>query len=169
MVGVREIPRTAAFAWSPSTSRNLIATGTRAGAVDANFSDETRLEVWDLQLENRGSQELQPVATVQTDSRYYTQKGDVLVLPTANTRTAFMILHGDPRTKLFHTAYLRVRSRMDLSIFGMRRLYLMGTGISRVPYSAISRSSNIDRPICHELQSIRELSKLCNLTHLSLY
>ena len=72
MVGVREIPRTAAFAWSPSTSRNLIATGTRAGAVDANFSDETRLEVWDLQLETRSNQELQPVATVQTDSRYYT-------------------------------------------------------------------------------------------------
>jgi protein transport protein SEC31 len=45
-------------------------TGTRAGAVDADFSDETKLEIWDLGLDNfdQGA-ELQPISSIQTDSR----------------------------------------------------------------------------------------------------
>ena len=69
MVGVREIPRTAAFAWSPNTSKSLVATGTKAGAVDAEFSNETQLEIWDLHLDQHGAQELQPIASVNADSR----------------------------------------------------------------------------------------------------
>lgn len=69
MVRLREIPRTASFAWSPGTSSPLIATGTRVGAVDANFSNETSLELWDLGLNGpNASEELQPVAKVDTDS-----------------------------------------------------------------------------------------------------
>jgi protein transport protein SEC31 len=71
MVRLREIPRTAAFVWSPGSALPFIATGTRAGAVDVDFSNETCLEVWDLQLDRElvGS-ELQPAAKISTDSGY---------------------------------------------------------------------------------------------------
>lgn len=73
MVRLREIPRTATFAWSPGPAPPLLATGTKAGAVDADFSNETQLELWDLDLsKNEQSSELQPVGTVSVDSRYVT-------------------------------------------------------------------------------------------------
>lgn len=69
MVRLREIPRTASFAWSPGAASPLIATGTRAGAVDADFSNETCLEIWDLSLNREnGNDELRPVAKIDTDS-----------------------------------------------------------------------------------------------------
>ncbi|KAH8678023.1 hypothetical protein BX600DRAFT_376332 [Xylariales sp. PMI_506] len=72
MVKLREIARTAAFAWSPGASKPLIVTGTRAGAVDADFSDETKLELWDLDLDNQDQGlELQPIASIVADSRFY--------------------------------------------------------------------------------------------------
>ncbi|KAI1341945.1 hypothetical protein F5Y15DRAFT_352355 [Xylariaceae sp. FL0016] len=72
MVRLREIARTAAFAWSPGSSKPLLVTGTRAGAVDADFSDETKLELWDLSLDNQEQGlELQPIATIAADSRFY--------------------------------------------------------------------------------------------------
>ena len=70
MVKLREIPRTATFAWSPGILTPLIATGTRAGAVDADFSNDTQLELWDLDLGASGQGlELQSKATIDTDSR----------------------------------------------------------------------------------------------------
>lgn len=63
---LREIPRTAAFAWSTSVIKPLVATGTRAGAVDADFSDETKLEVWGLDKPS----DSKPIATISTDARY---------------------------------------------------------------------------------------------------
>jgi len=75
MVRLREIPRTAAFAWSPGAEIPLVVTGTRAGAVDADFSDETKLELWDLSLDNlEQGVELQPIASLSTDSRYMLSK-----------------------------------------------------------------------------------------------
>ncbi|KAI5195665.1 hypothetical protein E4T39_08108 [Aureobasidium subglaciale] len=72
MVRLREIPRTAAFAWSPGSAPPLIATGTRAGAVDDDFSTETNLELWDLQLDQiDASTDLSPVGTISTDSKFY--------------------------------------------------------------------------------------------------
>ncbi|KAE9375448.1 hypothetical protein N431DRAFT_369888 [Stipitochalara longipes BDJ] len=72
MVRLREIPRTAAFAWSPGAEIPLVVTGTRAGAVDADFSDETKLELWDLSLDNlEQGVELQPIASLSTDSRFH--------------------------------------------------------------------------------------------------
>ena len=69
MVRLREIPRTAAFSWSAGASSPLLATGTKAGAVDVDFSNETCLELWDLALENeQQGAELQPAAKVPTDS-----------------------------------------------------------------------------------------------------
>lgn len=70
MVRLREISRTAAFAWSPGTGSPYLATGTRAGAVDADFSNDTQLELWDLDLDNKKQGlEIQPVASIDTDSR----------------------------------------------------------------------------------------------------
>ncbi|KAI9775804.1 MAG: protein transport protein S31 [Geoglossum umbratile] len=72
MVRLREIPRTAAFAWSPGSGLPLVATGTIAGAVDADFSNETQLELWDLQLGNQDQAlELAPSASIGTDSRFH--------------------------------------------------------------------------------------------------
>ncbi|KAI5864224.1 hypothetical protein GGS23DRAFT_488361 [Durotheca rogersii] len=72
MVRLREISRTAAFAWSPGAAKPLVVTGTRAGAVDADFSDETKLELWDLNLDNQDQGlELQPIASIAADSRFY--------------------------------------------------------------------------------------------------
>ena len=70
MVGLREIPRTATFTWSPGTLSPFLATGTKAGAVDEGFSNDTQLELWDLELDStRQGHELQPAASTNTDSR----------------------------------------------------------------------------------------------------
>ncbi|KAL2435214.1 Protein transport protein sec31 [Exophiala dermatitidis] len=72
MVRLREIPRTAAFAWSPDATAPWIATGTKSGAVDVDFSNETCLELWDLALDNtQQSQELQPAATLPTETGFH--------------------------------------------------------------------------------------------------
>lgn len=69
MARIRDIQRTAAFAWSPGAAP-FIATGTQAGAVSADFSDNTVLELWDLDLESAQSGgELSPVASIETDSK----------------------------------------------------------------------------------------------------
>lgn len=71
MVRLRELPRTATFAWSPGSGKPLLVTGTRAGAVDADFSDESKLELWDLALDDQQQGlELQPIASIPTESRY---------------------------------------------------------------------------------------------------
>lgn len=70
MVRLRDIPRTATFAWSPGSGKPVVVTGTKAGAVDADFSDESKLEIWDLSLDNQEQGiELQPVVSITTDSR----------------------------------------------------------------------------------------------------
>ena len=70
MVRLREIPRTAAFAWSSGSELPFLVTGTRAGAVDADFSDETKLELWALKLDGvEQGIELQPVFGITVDSR----------------------------------------------------------------------------------------------------
>lgn len=47
MVKLAEISRTSTFAWSHGCLP-LLATGTVAGAVDANFSSQSKLELWDV-------------------------------------------------------------------------------------------------------------------------
>ena len=70
MVRLREVPRTATFAWSPGSGKPLLVTGTRAGAVDVDFSDESKLELWDLSLDDlQQGLELQPLASIAADSR----------------------------------------------------------------------------------------------------
>ncbi|KAH7925064.1 hypothetical protein BV22DRAFT_1089788 [Leucogyrophana mollusca] len=43
---LKEIHRTSTFAWSPTPSLPLIATGSVAGALDESFSNESQLEIW---------------------------------------------------------------------------------------------------------------------------
>ncbi|KEF57861.1 uncharacterized protein A1O9_05782 [Exophiala aquamarina CBS 119918] len=72
MVRIRELPRTAAFAWSPDASAPWIATGTKSGAVDVDFSNETCLELWDLALDTpQQSQELQPAVALRTETGFH--------------------------------------------------------------------------------------------------
>jgi hypothetical protein len=96
MVRLREIPRTATFAWSPGTALPLIATGTKAGAVDADFSNETVLELWDLGLDQPGPQELRPSAKIATDSGYILLCVLVCLMRLTDilTHLVFMILLG---------------------------------------------------------------------------
>ncbi|TKA83197.1 hypothetical protein B0A55_00673 [Friedmanniomyces simplex] len=71
MVGLRELQRTAVFAWSPGAGAPLIVTGTRTGAVSDDFSDETKLELWDLGLDKPLPEaDLKPVASLTTDSGF---------------------------------------------------------------------------------------------------
>jgi protein transport protein SEC31 len=70
MVRLRELPRTATFAWGPGSGKPLLVTGTRAGAVSADFSDESKLELWDLSLDDtEQGLELQPVVSISTESK----------------------------------------------------------------------------------------------------
>lgn len=81
MARIRDIQRTAAFAWSPEAAP-FIATGTQAGAVSADFSDNTVLELWDLDLENaQGGGELSPVASINTDSKYESVSKSLRISP----------------------------------------------------------------------------------------
>jgi len=70
---LKEIPRTAVFAWSPDPHVPLIASGTVAGAVDADFSSNIELELWDLNLGNQSPSdfELKPIATAKSDARFH--------------------------------------------------------------------------------------------------
>lgn len=71
MVSSYQIPRTAAFAWSPIVSSPYLATGTKAGAINESFSNDTQLELWDVEPKSSlGSKESQPVASIGTDSRF---------------------------------------------------------------------------------------------------
>lgn len=107
MVRLREIPRTAAFAWSPGPETPLVVTGTRAGAVDADFSDETKLELWDLSLDNdEQGVELQPIASISTDSRYADGffVSSLGILERLTVPLDFTTLHGHQQTQTIRGA-----------------------------------------------------------------
>ncbi|KAK9457669.1 hypothetical protein V1511DRAFT_455403 [Dipodascopsis uninucleata] len=74
MVKLKEIPRTATFTWSPGPQLPLLATGTVAGAVDADFSSSSSLEIWDLDLIDKSNDRFQitsPKVSVNTDARFH--------------------------------------------------------------------------------------------------
>ncbi|KAI6811580.1 WD40 repeat-like protein [Hortaea werneckii] len=71
MVGLRELQRTAVFAWSPGSSAPLLVTGTRTGALNDDLSSETKLELWDLGLDQlTQSGDLTPLGTLSTDAGF---------------------------------------------------------------------------------------------------
>ena len=76
MVKLKEIHRTSTFAWSPSPSLPLLATGTVAGALDESFSNNGQLEIWAPDFLNKNEYDLGAEgqagakASVTTTSRF---------------------------------------------------------------------------------------------------
>lgn len=72
---LKEIHRTSTFAWSPTPSLPLLATGTVAGALDESFSNNGQLEIWApdfldrTQFDLGGEAQAGPKGTVTTTSR----------------------------------------------------------------------------------------------------
>lgn len=74
---VASIPRTAVPLWSPySLPKPLLATGTASGALDASFSSDSLLEIWDpfqsaasSSDDSSSKVELAPLASVTVQSR----------------------------------------------------------------------------------------------------
>ncbi|TFK96771.1 hypothetical protein BDV98DRAFT_608060 [Pterulicium gracile] len=73
---LKEIHRTSTFAWSPSASLPLIATGSVAGALDESFSNESLLEIWAPDFLDRheydlgGSGQNGPQGVVKDNARF---------------------------------------------------------------------------------------------------
>ncbi|KAL4065959.1 hypothetical protein J3A83DRAFT_4432363 [Scleroderma citrinum] len=69
-----KIRRTATFAWSPTSSLPVIATGTVSGALDESFSNESQLEIWEptftSQHEYYGTDDSPPKGVVKDTSRF---------------------------------------------------------------------------------------------------
>lgn len=121
MVRLREVPRTATFAWSPSPGKPLLVTGTRAGAVDADFSDESKLELWDLSLDDKQQGlELRPLSSIATESRY---TGELTSIPIEETDIGlgFTISPGALPTLIIPRASLLALSRTVPWSFGTPR------------------------------------------------
>jgi protein transport protein SEC31 len=55
MTVLREIDRTATVAWSPGQHLPILALGTVSGALDASFSIQTELELFDLNLSSQNN------------------------------------------------------------------------------------------------------------------
>lgn len=84
----KEIPRTATFAWCPRAGVPLLATGTAAGAIDADFSSSSKLELWHLDLLDRSAAafEAQPSSEIEVDTRFH----DIAWAPDTKTFAAAM-------------------------------------------------------------------------------
>ncbi|KAJ3099062.1 protein transport protein S31 [Phlyctochytrium planicorne] len=70
---LREVNRTATIAWSPSAKHlPLLAAGTVAGALDASFSTNAELEIFDLNLNSLdGANSLRRLGSITSTSRFY--------------------------------------------------------------------------------------------------
>ncbi|KAG0245349.1 protein transport protein S31 [Mortierella sp. GBA43] len=69
----KTISRTSTFAWSPGQHAPLLATGTVAGAFDANFSNTSQLEIFDLNLADKSPEAMelnQPSGLVSSSARF---------------------------------------------------------------------------------------------------
>lgn len=66
---LKNIKRTASFAWSPGSQPPMMATGTKAGTVDDSFSSTSELEIFNLDL-NFESKSFSSSYKVDTTSRY---------------------------------------------------------------------------------------------------
>lgn len=100
---LKEIHRTSTFAWSPSASLPLLATGTVAGALDESFSNESQLEIWAPDFLDRdefllgGEGQHGPKGQVKDTARFvtlYWQQFLVLIKWT-NNPTGLIVWHGD--------------------------------------------------------------------------
>ncbi|KAL1918417.1 uncharacterized protein VTP21DRAFT_3077 [Calcarisporiella thermophila] len=67
---LKEINRTATFAWCPAQHLPYIATGTVAGALDASFSNTAELEIFRLDLQRQNSEGLSPIGSIPANARF---------------------------------------------------------------------------------------------------
>ncbi|KZV82092.1 WD40 repeat-like protein [Exidia glandulosa HHB12029] len=73
---LKEIHRTATFAWSPTQNVPLLATGGVAGALDESFSNDSHLEIWSPNFFDKSEFDLGhdghpgPKGSVTTSSRF---------------------------------------------------------------------------------------------------
>ncbi|KAH7100125.1 hypothetical protein BKA62DRAFT_640384 [Auriculariales sp. MPI-PUGE-AT-0066] len=73
---LKEIHRTATFAWAPTQSVPLLATGGVAGALDESFSNDSTLEIWAPNFADKNEFDLgrdgqpKPIAHVKTTARF---------------------------------------------------------------------------------------------------
>lgn len=66
----KEIDCTATVAWAPaSNKRTCLATGTLAGAMDASFSTNAELEIWEVNLTDRESTSASKLGSLPSQSR----------------------------------------------------------------------------------------------------
>ncbi|CAL9732257.1 protein transport protein Sec31p [Monosporozyma unispora] len=65
MVKLAEYPRTATFAWSHDRIPQIV-TGTASGTIDADFSNESVLELWSL----LATEPKKPIASLSTDAKF---------------------------------------------------------------------------------------------------
>ena len=63
-----DVPRTATLAWCPVSSAGLLATGTAAGALDASFETNARIEIFNIGAAAT-AQAPEPVVSVVVPSR----------------------------------------------------------------------------------------------------
>lgn len=72
---LKEIHRTATFAWSPF-SDPLLVSGTVAGALDESFSNDSQLEIWAPDFKDKSEYDLgqldqnKPKASITASSKY---------------------------------------------------------------------------------------------------
>lgn len=67
---IKKVERTSITAWSPTDyDQPLLAMGTVAGAMDASFSSQTELEIFDLQL-SEPSKNMRKIAGIACNARY---------------------------------------------------------------------------------------------------
>ena len=72
---LKDVHRTATFAWSPFADLPLLATGTVAGALDESFSNDSQLEVWapdfldEAEYDLGGMEQKGPKGTISNTSR----------------------------------------------------------------------------------------------------
>jgi protein transport protein SEC31 len=77
---LKEIRRTATFAWSPASGSPVLATGTMSGALDASFSNDSQLELWEPDFADEGQFDLggenqaKPIASLVTSAKYVSPK-----------------------------------------------------------------------------------------------
>jgi protein transport protein SEC31 len=70
---LRKIDQAATFCWSP-TQTPLLATGTVAGALDASFSTQSELQIWNPDLGDETHEgKATKLGSAVASARYFTQ------------------------------------------------------------------------------------------------
>jgi protein transport protein SEC31 len=132
---LKEIHRTSTFAWSPSPSLPLLATGTVAGALDESFSNNGQLEIWAPDFLDKheydlgGEGQTEAKASVTTTSRFnrlawgYTDGGRDRGYLVAGMENGELDIW-DPSKILVHAEYVTIHIAGNKRVSQMKLQYL---------------------------------------------